>query len=300
MIREACHRTAGVGALLATLGFPAVSSSGAQSLTTGNVARCESLLVSQQAAAAARKRPYLLHLRASNGAQLTYFGVRHTYDPTDTQFVSMQREFGSLRPTVSFYEGTGAQAPTTADDAVRKDGEPGLARFLAGAAGIPARSLEPSRTDEVAALLRTFSPDDLVMFFALRPMMELRTRQGWAGPRLDSALARQLASVHRVPGLQTALPDTAALRSAFNGKFPGVDMLAVPPDWFDPVELSEQTAKKLFNDINYASSMFRDAYMYRLLASSALDPDARIFAEVGRDHIPAQARALSCALDAGS
>jgi hypothetical protein len=174
-----------------------------------------------------------------------------------------------------------------------------LARFLAGAAGIPARSLEPSRTDEVASLLQTFSPEDLVMFFALRPMMELRTRLGAAGPRLDSALARQLASVHRVPGLQDALPDTAALRSAFARTFPGIDPLALPPDWFNPVQSSEQTAKKLFNDINYASSMFRDAFMYRQLASAALDPAARIFAEVGRDHVPAQARALSCALDAG-
>ena len=73
-------------------------------------------------------------------------------------------------------------------------------------------------------------------------------------------------------------------------KFPTFDMLAVPPDWFNPAQSSEQTAKKLFNDISYASSMLRDAYMYRQLASAALDPAARIFAEVGRDHIPAQAR----------
>src|SRR5262249_50050746 len=135
-------------------------------------AHCESLLVSQQAAAQNRKRPYFLQLAAHNGARLTYFGVRHTYDPADTQFVSMQREFAALKPTIVFYEGTGTASAETADDAVRRDGEPGLARFLARQAGVPARSLEPSRTDEVAALLQHFSAEELVLFYTLRPMTE--------------------------------------------------------------------------------------------------------------------------------
>src|SRR5215475_7637486 len=78
-------------------------------------ARCENLLVSQQAAAQNRKRPYLLQLAAHNGARLTYFGVRHTYDPADTQFVSLRREFDASKPTIVFYEGTGTRTPEAAD-----------------------------------------------------------------------------------------------------------------------------------------------------------------------------------------
>jgi len=239
-----------------------------------------------------------LHLAARNGAELTYFGVRHTYDPADTQLVSLRREFDASKPTIVFYEGTGTRTPETADEAVRADGEPALARFLARAAGVPARSLEPSRADEVAALLAHFSAEELAMFYALRPVVELRTRVGVVGSSLDSSLVRQLVAVHRIPGLQSALPDTAALRSSFAQRFPGIDMMALPPDWFDPARLSDDVPKRLFNGINYESSMFRDVYIYRLLASTALDSSARIFAEVGRDHIPAQAAALRCALDA--
>ena len=47
--------------------------------------------------------------------------------------------------------------------------------------------------------------------------------------------------------------------------------------------------------MNRASSAFRDVHMYRLLAQ-AWKPGARIFVAVGRDHIPAQAAALRCAL----
>jgi hypothetical protein len=299
MAGERHNRTANVGTLLLAFTSSIVARSSAQNTAAAPVARCESLLVSQQDAASARNRQYFLELRGSNGSPLTYFGVRHTYDPADTQFVSMQREFAALKPTILFYEGTGTQVGANADEAIRKDGEPGLARFLASAAGIPARSLEPSRADEVAALLASFSADDLVMFYTLRPLTELRTRMNATRPTLDSALVRQLAYMHRFPGLQNALPDTAALRSAFTAKFPGVDMMALPPDWFNPTLSSARTAKSLFNSINYASSMFRDVYMYRQLAAAALTPGARVFAEVGRDHIGAQGGALRCAVGAG-
>jgi hypothetical protein len=76
--------------------------------------------------------------------------------------------------------------------------------------------------------------------------------------------------------LKNALADTGALRSAFATRFPGIDMLALPADWFNPALSSEQTAKSLFNAMNYASSMYRDFYMYRQLASAALVPNARI------------------------
>ncbi len=260
----------------------------------GAIARCESLLVPQQEAAKNPKRPYALDLHTRGNSELTYIGVRHTADPADSQFVRLRREFSDLKPTIAFYEGAGAPVRSTLDEAIRTDEEPGAIRYFANAAGVPAKSFEPVRADEVAELLHSFSAEDLVMFYVLRPIMEVRTRSHMVRPALDSVLARQLVAVHRTPGLGNVLPDTAALRAAFASKYPGIDMLAVPPDWFNPQLLSEPVPKRLFNAINYASSMFRDVYMYRQLAAALLLPNERIFAEVGRDHIPAQAAALQC------
>jgi hypothetical protein len=264
------------------------------SQSPGDVRRCEALLVSQQSAAAVPQPSPVFRLEARNGARLVYFGVRHTFDPADTQLVAMQREFAGVKPTAVFFEGTSTRIDTSASDAVRTSGEPGFARFLARGAGVPSLSLEPPRDSEVGALLHQFSAEDLVMFYTLRPLEEARDRNGARRPRLDTLLARQLAALHRTPGLTSALEDTAAFRSEFARKFPGVDPLAVPANWFDPVRSSDSSAKRLFNSINYASSMFRDVYMYRELAAAMLDPDARIFAEVGHSHIPAQAQALRC------
>ena len=47
--------------------------------------------------------------------------------------------------------------------------------------------------------------------------------------------------------------------------------------------------------INAASSEARNAHMYRVLSRAALSGE-RVFAVVGRNHVPMQAEALRCAL----
>jgi hypothetical protein len=269
----------------------------AQAAPADRIARCESLVVMQYTAAQNKVRPFTLSLRAGNGAQLEYFGTRHSSDPADTQFVAMQRRWQALDPTISFYEGTSTRSGASADEAIRQDGEPGLLKFLAAKSGVAARSFEPPREDEVNALLARFSPEQLVLFYTLRPIPELRKQRGASRPALDTAVSQGLARMHRIAGLNNALPDTAALRSAFAKLAPGVDVTDVSDTWYNPVPNTEPTGKGLFNNVNSASSFFRDVYMYRRLAEAAQTPGARVFAEVGRDHVPAQAAALRCALE---
>ncbi|HEV8409009.1 MAG TPA: hypothetical protein VGQ30_00785 [Gemmatimonadaceae bacterium] len=277
------------------LAIPAIMT--AQSSAADRIVRCESLVVLQQTAAQSKIRPFMLSLRSDSGAQLFYFGVRHSYDPADSQFVALQNEWRKFDPTNAFYEGSATRSGASVDEAVRGEGEPGLLRFLAAKSNVPSRSLEPSREDEVNALLATFTPEQLVMFYSLRPVMELRTRLSGSGAALDTAVSQSLARAHRIPRLKDALPDTAAMRIAFAKLAPGIEMTAVPESWFNPVPSPEQTGKGLFNNVNTASSLFRDVHMYRQLAAAAATPGARVFAEVGRDHIPAQAAALRCAVE---
>ena len=283
--------------LILLLCFP--SASPAQ--TADPTARCKDLVITQMDAARNRTRPFRLDLQGRTGAPLLYFGVRHSFDPADTQWPAMTAAWDSLRPTIAFYEGPVGGVSDSADAAVRDSGEPGLLRYLARKSGIPARSLEPSRAAEVERLLGQLQPDQLVMFFALRIVNEERTRMHVSGPALDTAFAQALADTHRrAPQLAGALPDTTALRAAFPRTLPDVDPIFAPDRWFDPNHTSAETGSVFFNDVNRASSMFRDEYMYEQLAAALQVPGARVFAEVGRDHIPAQAAALRCALGIGA
>jgi hypothetical protein len=265
-----------------------------------HIAQCQRFVISQQAASHNPKRPSALDLVGPTGARLVYVGVRHTRDPADTQWSVMEAAWRKLQPTIAFYEGFGTSVADSADAAIRQDGEPGLLRFLASRSDVPAHSLEPSREAEVESLLTHFSAQQLVMFYVLRIVNEERREDHVSGSALDSAFATALAYIQRTPKLAGVLPDTGALRAAFGAIFPTMDPLAVPDRWFDPNHTSAEIGSKFFNDVNRASSMFRDEYMYDQLAAALQVPGARVFAEVGRDHIPAQAAALRCVLGIGT
>jgi hypothetical protein len=282
------------------LGLACLSSLCSAQEPAPSIAQCKRFVISQQEASRNRKRPIALDLHGSEGAHLVYIGVRHTLDPADTQWTAMEAAWHQLRPTIAFYEGFGTSVGDSAVAAIRQDGEPGLLRFLASKSGVPAHSLEPSREAEVRSLLRQFSAEQLVMFYVLRIVNEERRESHVSGSSLDTAFATDLAYIHRTPNLAGVLPDTSALRAAFGAVFPAIDPLAVPDRWFDPNHTSAETGSKFFNDVNRASSMFRDEYMYDQLAAALQAPRAKVFAEVGRDHIPAQAAAFRCVLGVGT
>jgi hypothetical protein len=284
---------------LSLIGLACISSVCSAQATVAATGECKRLVISQQQASRDPHRTFALDLQGSGGTHLVYIGVRHTFDPADTQWTAMESAWRKLQPTIAFYEGTGTGVGDSAAAAIQRSGEPGLLRFLASRSGVLARSLEPSRESEVESLLRQFSGEQLMMFYALRIVNELRTRRHLSGLAVDTAFASALAQTHRTPKLAGTLSDTVALREAFARLFPTMDPLAVPDRWFDPERTSAETGSLFFNDVNRASSMFRDEYMYDQLAAALQVSGARVFAEVGRDHIPAQAAALRCVLGVG-
>ncbi len=289
-------RLAAVAALVALSSTLASSAARAQG-GSDKVGGCEHLVVSQQDAAHSAARPFSLDLQNGRGTRLVYVGVRrHTFDPADSQFVAIQSAWQMLKPTLVFYEGTETLVGDSTADAIRRGGEPGLVRYLAARSGVPARSLEPSRAGEIEALRRQFSAEQLALFFAIRPVVEQRDRRHLQGPVLDSLLEQSLGRVNHLAGISGVPPDLAALRAAYSRWFPGMSPTGAPAQWFNPLRTSAETGSRFFNDVNRASSMFRDTYMYRLIATAGQTPQARIFAQVGRDHIPSQAAALRCAL----
>jgi hypothetical protein len=267
----------------------------AHSETSARVARCESLLLTQAQASRQAGRPFALDIRGPGGARLRYIGVRHTLDPADSQFVVLREAWRELAPTMAFYEGTGSFVGSTADSSVLADGEPGLVRYLARLAGIPAQSLEPTRALEVDSLLGSFTTEQITLFYVTRSVVEQREEGHLSAAALDTLFTTALIFFHRVPQLARTFTDAAEYRRAFERWFPGRDPADTPVNWFDPRRTSVETGSKFMNDVNRVSSAFRDHHMYQLIAG-AWGPGVRIFAAVGRDHVPAQAAALRCAL----
>ncbi|HEY7770666.1 hypothetical protein [Longimicrobium sp.] len=237
-----------------------------------------------------------LEISSATG-HLSYFGASHSRDPEHPQFAAIRQLWEQRRPTVAFYEGPARPIAETGDETIRQYGESGYVRFLAQQAGARVERLEPPPQAEVAAMLERFPQDQVKLFYILRETARLRERQGLGEAELKAGVARMLQQANAMFGEQFGAAWTIdALDAAYRRYWtePAAWWQA-PTRWFDPLKSSAETGGIFTNDVNRASSEFRNRHMYTVLATAAARGE-RVFAVVGRDHVPAQAAALQCAI----
>lgn len=229
---------------------------------------------------------------------LVVIGAEHQRDPEHPQFQRIAAAFTEASPTLVFYEGPDRGVGEGAQDTIRSAGESGYARFLAAAHNVPARSLEPNPGQQIAMLLRAHPIDRVMLFFVLREAARLRNREQLSGQALDdavSSLLGRMAPMGQRAGLTLPFTDVAGLQSAAARYWPGRDWRSLPGDWFSPLADDAQTGGVFIGAINRADSNNRNQHMVRQLVEAARSGE-RVFAVVGRNHVPMQAPALACAL----
>lgn len=232
----------------------------------------------------------------SDGSSITVFGAQHSRDPGEAQFREIASAFTTARPTAVFYEGPDRGLAADAGEAIRTQGESGYVRFLAARAGLKAQTLEPGPADLMASLNGKFDADSIMLFFTLREAARLRDREHLQGPALDAAVATLLGKA--VPlaakaGLKTSIIDLPSLAVAARGDWPDLPWQALPSAWFAPGAGPPEA--KFLPAINTAVSEARNLHMLRLFTAAA-QRGGRVFAVVGRNHVPMIAPALTCAL----
>lgn len=235
--------------------------------------------------------PYIVELQIGKGA-LLYFGAQHTFDPKDAQIAQIEKLWKEFRPTAAFNEGGDPSISKTIEETVSKSGESGLVRFLAARDKIPAFSLEPSKADEAAMLLKTYTPEQVKVFYALRPVPQYRKRKN--DETIEAFMTRLLGNLSHIPGLEGAPNSIAELDRSCLWLSPHLkDWRTVEQSWFDPV-----TSHAYTNHISRLSSEFRDLHMVKLLIDE-VKQGKRVFAVVGGSHVVMQERALK-ALSGGN
>lgn len=230
--------------------------------------------------------------------RLLIIGAEHSRTPAHPQFARMKEAFSRAAPTLAFYEGPDRGIAPDEATAISSAGESGLVRFLAHRLGVPARSLEPSPPDQVKALLGSFPPDQVMLFFILRETARMRDREGKSGAALDEAVAALLKKVEpmaKAIGVAEPLSDIAALDAAARKYWPERDWRALPSGWFSPGADDKATGGIFLGAVNRADSAFRDRHMFASI-ESAVRSGERVFVVVGRNHVPMIAPALDCAL----
>ncbi|MFD2245697.1 hypothetical protein [Pontibacter ruber] len=145
--------------------------------------------------------------------------------------------------------------------------------------------------------LDKFTPEQIKLFFILREASRLRERKNMNEEQIKATVAQLLQKANSmVPAFATVLPDVASLQPAYSKYWTTpANWWEAPTAWFDPLKDGSKTGGKFTNDINRYNSEFRNLHMYRLLTNAVLRGE-RVFAVVGRNHVPMQAQAIRCAL----
>ncbi len=232
--------------------------------------------------------PYIVEMQIGKGA-LLYFGAQHTFDPKNAQIAQIEKRWKEFRPTVAYNEGGNPSVSKTVEETVSKSGEAGLVRYLAARDKISALSLEPSRADEAAMLLKTYTPEQVKVFYALRPISQFRKRKN--DETIEVFMTNVLGFLSRILGLEGAPNSIVELDKSCLWLSPQLkDWRTVEQSWFDPVASHAYT-----NQIARLSSEFRDLHMVKLLIDE-VKQGKRVFAVVGGSHVVMQERVLRAAL----
>ena len=275
---------------------PVAAPAQSQPAAGGPDARCSQKLVAYADWPDVRNPAFSLDIDSARG-KLHYFGAEHSSDPAHAQFAEIEKRWGASKPTVAFYEGPNRPLAASAEETIKQAGESGFVRFLATRDQIPFRSLEPAPQEEAAYIMKKYTAEQVMLFYVLRETARLRDRRKLSEEELKKAVAQMLAQASKMKGFESVLPNVEALDAAYRKHWNDpAEWWQAPARWFDPLRSSAETGGKFTNEINRMSSEYRNLHMYRTLAQAALE-GKRVFAVVGRNHVPMQAQALRCALE---
>lgn len=270
-------------------------------LAADPVAACESRLLSYAGWREGPDTVWNLDIAGAPGGRLIYIGALHSRDAADPQFAGVEAAFRAAAPTVVFYEGPDRGVGADGADTIVTRGESGYVRWLAAQGGVRISSLEPSPIDQFKALGERFPADQVELFFVLREAVRLRDREHLTSEALEGAVGTMLSRLEGIAagaGVKLPFSDLDGLGAAYSAYWSGgPDWRAAPAAWFDPLADDAATGGRFMASVNAASSEARNVHMYRALARATLSGE-RVFALVGRNHVPMQAAALRCALTA--
>ena len=231
-----------------------------------------------------------LNLDSENGS-LRYIGAAHLDQPGHPQFKYIKDQWNVFKPTIAFYEGPDRGIGENDTLTIRKFGESGYVRYLAKQLAIPTKSLEPAIIDLYNYLLSKYSQNQVDVYMLTKEAMRLRTRKNLTKEELTNELGKMIAMVPKMLGKEISIKSIDQLEVAFGQLFgKEIAWWQAPGTWYDPQEESNRVTNKLA----MLSTEYRDVYMVKVLSESIAKGE-KVFAVVGRNHIPLQANALKYA-----
>lgn len=115
-------------------------------------------------------RPYIYHLKGDKG-EIYVLGIDHTNKVDDPQIDSIIRIWNEFKPDMALVEGRLGFLFSWLQDPVKNYGESGKTVSLARKDNVEFYTWEPKKQDEINIMLKYFSPEQVALFYSLRPYL---------------------------------------------------------------------------------------------------------------------------------
>lgn len=277
--------------------FLLLSCAGANSaLTQDPLVRCAMSVMDPAEWELSQSEDWVIELEGVNsGASLKYIGARHKQPKTHEQYGKIARGFHALNPTIVFHEGSANYKAKSVDDAISRGGEIGYLQFLAKSNGIPFYSMDLNLVERIRALVQEYDAREVQLFIVLRYIAG-QVNQGFTGAALERRAlwkAKQVKSIGAQIGINFPIDNLTTLQFGVNQYWPELKWFEVRPEWFTPLNRPGAGKAIIFHEINQAEGRARNREMYASIGAAYLAGE-RVFAVVGRNHVPLQRPALKC------
>jgi hypothetical protein len=224
------------------------------------------------------RRPYVLEYTAPDapgapGALLLYGVVQHTSDPDAEDIARIQAEWGAFEPTVALIETRLGLWIAGFRGIVEQFGEGGAVAWLARRDGVPCHTLELPLADEVAGVLESFPPEQVALFYVLRPY--LGARRGGPIDDPEGFIAEALRKRGGLPGLDGCVSTVEDVDRVWARD------LADLPDWRDCEDSHGWPG--VLHDVGSEANLVRNAHWLDVIDELARKGE-RVFAVVGGSH----------------
>jgi hypothetical protein len=227
-----------------------------------------------------RNGPYVLELNTNKGS-LVYFGVFHSIDAKDPQFLEIEEKWENFRPTVAYCEGSIWPLEKSKREAISKHGEQGLLRYLAARDKVSIRCIEPTREKEALYLFNQFPPEQVKVYYVLRQAVVNRMLQKDSRDlEYVNHILRNLSKLKYYRCYPTNLEEFKSLVAQM---FPELkNWQNIPASYFKNYD-----PENFLSLIHRAVNDYRDQNMLATLIRE-LKSGKRVFAVVGRSHVVRQ------------
>lgn len=233
-----------------------------------------------------RHAPYVLRIDDPSGGSLLYFGARHTKDFDDPQIEAISSAWDSFSPTLALLEGRLGYGLGGARFAVQQFGEPGLVYALARRDDVEVYSIEPDALDQARALADATDREAAAAMLTMRFVWSNSPRP-YSDAVLEAGLSKRAIGV-----LDGVFADAEAFDRFWRARW-----LGELGDWR---ELSDERmiprrGRTELEQVWAIDTELRDEHMTRVLVEKVRAGE-RVFAVIGRSHVPVQEPALRALL----